>query len=251
MMLLISLLLSGCVEYDVGIHFDSPSRGEIVQHLQIGERLQSLSDATIRQQLALVEKQARSLGGRVKRLPDRTLAITIPFSSGADLENKFNQFFSPATEGQAGAIAGLPEIESHLSLHRSNLLLIERNRLQYDLDLRSLGVASASGDLLLSPTTLVNLEFRLQTPWGARSIRQAGNNPTARTVEQQLIWRLVPGEQNHLEAVFWMPNPIGIGTVMIVLLVILGRFLRYPQLANPEATLTPQAPSSTDPHATP
>ena len=42
-MLLASLLLSGCVQYDVGVKFDNPNSGEIVQHIKLGERLTSFS----------------------------------------------------------------------------------------------------------------------------------------------------------------------------------------------------------------
>ncbi|HCF28384.1 MAG TPA: DUF3153 domain-containing protein, partial [Cyanobacteria bacterium UBA11049] len=37
--LLASLLLSGCVQYQVGVNFSHPNRGEIVQHIKLGERL--------------------------------------------------------------------------------------------------------------------------------------------------------------------------------------------------------------------
>jgi hypothetical protein len=43
---------------------------------------------------------------------------------------------------------------------------------------------------------------------------------------KQLVWKLKSGAENHLEAVFWVPSPLGIGTVAIVLLVIGGIFLR-------------------------
>ncbi|MBD2018708.1 DUF3153 domain-containing protein [Leptolyngbya sp. FACHB-36] len=222
LLLLASLVLSGCVQYDVGVRFKSPQQGEIVQHIQVGERLRSLSDATVRQWLSTIEQRSRQVGGRVLRRSAQDLMVRIPFSNGADLEAKFNQFFGPATEARGTATPDLPDIESHLSLSRSNLLLLERNRLAYDLDLRSLGVSS-NGTVILSPTELVDLEFRLEAPWGARTTRES---IAATRQGQQLVWQLTPGEVNHLEAVFWMPNPLGIGTVAIVLLVIGGQALK-------------------------
>jgi hypothetical protein len=221
------------VDYDVGIRFDSPNQGEIVQHIQIGERLRNFSSTTAQQWLDSIERRGRSLGGRVQRLPNQELLVSIPFSNSADLETRFNQFFAPSLQnGQKAANATeseLPSVESHLEMVRNNLLVLERQRLRYDLDLRSLGVVSSDGSVLLSPASLLSLEFSLKTPWGARSVR-ANDSLVAEEQQggRQLVWHLIPGEQNHLEAVFWLPSPLGIGTVVIALVVLVGRSLRYP-----------------------
>jgi hypothetical protein len=44
---------------------------------------------------------------------------------------------------------------------------------------------------------------------------------------KQVIWTLKPGEINQLEAIFWVPSPIGIGTVIIILITALGIYLKY------------------------
>lgn len=232
LMLLLSLLLSGCVRYDVGIRFDSPNQGEFVQHIQIEERLKQFSQGTVQQWLALIKARTQRLGGRLERLPDDDLLVTIPFTSSGELQTKFNQFFSPL-ENDSPAVAAsiaLPPIASRFTLATSNLLLIERNHLRYDLDLRSLGVLSSSGSLLLSPASLIDLEFRLYTPWGAQSTATANvNQPAGQRSGKMLVWQLVPGALNHLEVVFWLPSPLGIGTLAIVLLVTVGRYLKYPR----------------------
>lgn len=240
LMLLASLLLSGCVRYDVGIRFDSPNQGEFTQHIQLEERLQRFSGSTAQQWLTLIEQRSQRLGGRIDRLPDHDLLVTIPFTSSGDLQTKFNQFFSPLEQdSEAAAAIALPPIASRFTLATSNLLLMERNHLRYELDLRSLGVRSASGSLLLSPASLIDLEFRLQTPWGARSVLSANSNQSVTLSGKTLVWRLVPGELNHLEAVFWLPSPLGIGTLAIVLLVLVGSFLKYPRsiAAMPDSVL--------------
>ncbi len=233
-----SLLLSGCVDYDLGIHVASPSQGEIIQHLQIGDRLRSLGDSTVRQWTNLIEQSTRSLGGRVERRPNQELWVTIPFGDAKDLETKFNRFFSPTdiTPAQASLLRDLPELQSHLTVHRSNLLLLERNRIQYDLDLRSLGVST--GSVLLSPAALVNLEFRLSAPWGARSLSPL----PVRREGDQLIWTLTPGAENHVDAAFWMPNAIGIGAGLILALVIAGQYLKaqyFKQSTQPAVSISP------------
>jgi hypothetical protein len=231
-MLLTSLLLSGCIQYDVELQFDSPNRGRIVQQIQVEERLKSFSGASTQQWLETVEQRTRTLGGRVKRRPNQALTVTIPFNDETDLETKFNQFFGasdPTAALSAPETRDLPEIISNLAVRRSNLLLVERNRLRYDLDLRSLGVLSSDGNLLISPGTLIDLEFRLKTPWGARSVTASTTIPKAYQEGKELIWRLVPGELNQVEAVFWLPSPLGIGTLVIIFLVLAGIYLKDPQ----------------------
>lgn len=245
-MLLLSLLLSGCVRYDVGVRFDSANRGEFVQHIQIEERLKQFSGGTAQQWLALIKERTQRLGGRLEQLPDDDLLVTIPFTSSGELQTKFNQFFSPLENDSptvAAAIA-LPPVTSRFTIATSNLLLVERNHLRYDLDLRSLGVLSSSGSVLLSPASLIGLEFRLHTPWGAKSIMSAVNQPDSQRSGKTLVWQLVPGALNHLEVIFWLPSPLGFGTLAIVLLVVVGRYLKYP----PSSALSHQ-PSAFSPEA--
>lgn len=243
--LLVSLLLSGCVQSDVALQFDHSSQGRIVQHVQIAERLKTFSGATTEQWLDEIEERSRRLGGRVERLPEQALMVTIPFSNHSELEAKFNQFFQPLGESKAAIGAqDLPEVKSRLQASRSNFLLVERNWLRYDLDLRSLGIVSSSGNLLLSPGSLINLEFRLNTPWGARSASPPSIQPEVHQRGKELVWQLVPGQLNHLEAIFWLPSPLGIGTLLIALLVLIGTYLRYPpKLSRKTPSMTQAARS--------
>lgn len=242
-MVLVSLLLSGCIQYDVGVRFHSPSSGTLTQRILVSERLRRFSDATAEQYLRTIERQTRQVGGQVERLSNQELQVTIPFGDARDLEKKFNQFFNSAdAERLSSATEDLPAIESHLSASRSNLLLVERTRLRYDLDLRSLGVLSTNGNLLISPGSLVQLEFALETPWGARSIISSGTKPPSiRQAGRQLVWTLTPGEINQIEAVFWMPNFLGIGTGVIGLLVVVGQSLKYPRSSAAIKTGSQQA----------
>ncbi|NJR51577.1 MAG: DUF3153 domain-containing protein [Leptolyngbyaceae cyanobacterium CSU_1_3] len=216
-----ALMLSGCVHYDVGVNFESPNRGAIVQHIRLDERLTTTGQVWLDD----VEKRVRSVQGDTQRLSDQEVLVTIPFGNGAELERKFNQFFSRAIAAQkprSGRTPDLPKIDSHLTIQQGNFLLLQRTRLIYDVDLRSLGVQSSEGELLLSPGSLIELEFSLTTPWGARNmgatiVRREGN---------QLIWTLQPGQKNHLESAFWLPSPLGIGTLMIALLVAGGIYFK-------------------------
>lgn len=116
-----------------------------------------------------------------------------------------------------------------------------RNRLSYDLDLRSLSLISANSNLLVSPASILELDFSLNTPWGARSVEKAENSihPESYQKGRQIVWRVQPGQLNHLEAVFWLPSPIGIGTVVIALFVTAGIFLRYKFMPDPTTMYSP------------
>jgi hypothetical protein len=233
-LLLLSISLSGCIDYDTTIHYRSPNQGEFVQHIQLSERLQTLNQEAQQRWIEAIQRTTKKLGGGLKRSPDTGLVVTIPFISSADLEKKFNQFYRSL--GQAALTesdSGIPSVSGHLAIQRSNFLLIERNRLRYEIDLRSLGVRSTTGDVLVSPTSLITLEFKLDTPWGSRSNADPGTlKPRSLQGGKKLIWTLIPGEENGIDTTFWMPNPIGLGSVAILFFVLLGRFLKYPQTAE-------------------
>lgn len=228
-------LVTGCVQYDVGVNFDSQTRGEIVQHIKLGEKLTSFSSETVADWLKSVERRVRLLDGKTKRLSDREVLVSIPFNNGAELEDKFNQFYNPIAQTAKSRVASsletdLPKFESHLSVKQNNLLLALRNRLSLELDLRSLSLLSSNGSVLLSPGGLLELDFSLNTPWGAESIETATAGalvPESYQEGKQLVWKLKPGEVNYLEATFWIPSPVGIGALIIALFVVAGSALKY------------------------
>ncbi|NJK66486.1 MAG: DUF3153 domain-containing protein [Microcoleus sp. CSU_2_2] len=229
-------LVTGCVQYDVGVNFDSQTRGEIVQHIKLGEKLTSFSSEIVGDWLKSVERRVRSLDGKTKRLSDREILVRIPFNNGAELESKFNQFYEPTTiektkksQATSPLETDLPKFKSHLSVKQNNLLLALRNRLVLELDLRSLSLLSSNDSLLLSPGGLLELDFSLNTPWGARNIETVTGTivPKSDRDGKQLVWKLKPGEINNLEAVFWMPSPVGIGALIIALFVAAGSSLKY------------------------
>jgi hypothetical protein len=228
-------LVTGCVQYDVGVNFESQTRGEIVQHIKLGEKLTSFSSEIVGEWLKSVERRVRSLDGKTKRLSDREILVRIPFNNGAELESKFNQFYNPIEQTKKSQVASpletdLPKFKSHLSVKQNNLLLALRNRLVLELDLRSLSLLSSNDSLLLSPGGLLELDFSLNTPWGAQSSKTAVAGaiiPKSDRDGKQLLWNLKPGEINYLEAVFWIPSPVGIGALIIALFVAAGSSLKY------------------------
>ncbi|MBE9052538.1 DUF3153 domain-containing protein [Nostocales cyanobacterium LEGE 11386] len=246
LVLLTSLLLSGCVQYDVGVNFDSSNRGELVQHIKLGERLTTFSGDYVYEWLNSIERRARQLEGKAQRLSKEEIIVKIPFSNGQELQEKFNEFFNSRANQKAEAVPSeseseLPKIESNLLLDQNNFLLLVKNRLIYDLDLRSLSLIASNGNVLADPGSILDLEFSLKTPWGARNIQKTETAIQPEKKGKQLIWQLRPGELNHIEVVFWLPSPLGIGSLLIILFIWGGIYLRYTFMPDPRIQFSPKA----------
>jgi Protein of unknown function (DUF3153) len=204
--LVAALFLSGCVHYDTGVNFSDANHGEIVQHIRLKTKGSSEPIAT--PWIESLVQRTQILGGKTRHPDAREWVMTIPFYNAKDLEGKFNQLF------QSSQTSELPL--SRLQIRTKNRILWQRNEMRYDLDLRSLRAL-----LKESFSESLDLEFNLRTPGGAQVPTETGElSPKLRKNGWQLVWKLKPGMMNHIEAVFWVPSPIGTGFVVISLLVI-------------------------------
>jgi hypothetical protein len=250
--LLASVLLTGCVQYDVGVNFDNSNHGELVQHIKLGERLTSFSGDYVYEWLNSIERRARKLEGKSKRISPEEITVTIPFSNGQELQQKFNEFFYSDINQKTDSVENqtdseLPKIESNLLLEQNNFLLFVRNRLIYDLDLRSLSLIASNGNVLSNTGAILDLDFSLKTPLGAKNIPIGENAIQPEKNRNQLLWKLRTGELNHIEVVFWLPSPLGIGALLIALFVWGGFYLRYTFMPDPRVQFVPTATAtSTD-----
>ncbi len=245
LVLLTSLFLSGCVQYDVGVNFDNSNSGEMVQHIKLGERLTSFSGDYVYAWLNSIENRARDLEGKARRVSKEELIVTIPFTNGQELQTKFNKFFNShanqkAEPAPSESDSELPKIESNLLLEQKNFLLLVKNRLIYDLDLRSLSIIASKGNVLSDTGSILDLDFSLKTPWGAKNIPIAENAIEPEKRGQRLMWQLKTGELNHIEVVFWLPSPLGIGSLLILLFVWGGFYLRYTFMPDPRIQFAPK-----------
>ncbi len=216
--------LSGCVRYDVGIDFRSQTNGEIVQNIRLSERLTSFSDEEVREWTNSIDRRARLLHGKTRRLNAGSLMVTIPFYNAEDLESKFDTFFN-GENAENAEVAGdiesdLPQLAADLNVFQSNAIFALRNHLELDLDLRSLGAISSGDTVIVMPDSLLDLRFALTAPWGSRSIPNPDDPIVSKRENGQLIWTLKPGKVNHIEAVFWVPSPIGIGAAVVIALAV-------------------------------
>ncbi|YAI82610.1 MAG: DUF3153 domain-containing protein [cyanobacterium endosymbiont of Rhopalodia sterrenbergii] len=228
--LVISLLtlLSGCVHYGVSVDFFQQHRGEIVQHISLAEQLTNLSQTEVNKWLDSIEKRAENLQGKAKRISPREIIVKIPFGNGQELIKKFNQFFNPPTSRLTHSFndndSDLVDIKAKMSLKQGNWLFLEHNLLNLEVDLRALGVLSSQGNVILSTGSLVDLEFILKAPFGLKNI--VSNTPFEQK-NYQIIWELRPGQINTIEASFWVPSYLGIGTFGIILLMLIGFYVKY------------------------
>jgi len=234
-----ALFLTGCVRYEVGVTVDGQFSGQIVQRVHLGDQLTSFSRREAERWLAAIADRARRLHGRVQQVSEADLVATIPFHNGQELAARLNQFFNP--DGQTPDPLAqtedddLVQLTARAALQQNNLLVLERDRLALEIDLRSLGVLDRAGSTLsIDSGALLDLEFALSAPWGARPLERAPDGAIAPPVQregQRLVWRLQPGQVNHLEAAYWLPSWLGLGTVAIALLVAAGSYLKYRLLA--------------------
>ncbi len=229
--LCLASLLTGCVNYEVGINFATPYSGEITQHIKVSNKLSNLAPGDTKQWLNSLEKRSRKLDGNIEKLNSQELLLTIPFGNGAELAQKFNQLFQTSILPNATIPkdqVDLIELNSQVSLQQNNLVFVERNHLNLEIDLRALKVLSQQDKIILDPDSIADLQFQLTSPWIIRSVSHEDNlQPLKNPLKKGLVWQLHPGQVNHIEAVFWLPSPLGVGAVIIILLMLLGYLLKY------------------------
>jgi Protein of unknown function (DUF3153) len=236
--MVLAVSLVGCVDYDIGINFRSQTEGAIVQHVRVADRLSALDRETVRSWTDSLTRRAKDLGGHVRQLRNGDFEVTIPFINGDDLADKFDQFFG-ATETELFVVPEasstfkaeeLPKIASSLSIVQHNFLLAIRNDLSLDFDLRGLSLLSNLGrspfQTESSQSSFIDLRFHLTTPWGLAAL-DPDTGVAAESQGLDTVWTLQPGEMQHIEASFWIPSPIGIGALAVLVLTAIGSTLKH------------------------
>lgn len=225
--LTIAIGLSGCVKYDTSINFSNLSDGEIVEHIQLGEQLNTFSQNAVKTWIASIRQRTIQAQGRLERLSDREYKVTIPFNNPQELVTKIDRYFNPnSTQSGTGT-----QLNSQMQIDRNNFFLVIRNHLIYDIDLRALSIDTADTKVSVDTNSSVNLNFSIYSPWGVKNIdidRQVATIATS--VSNQLTWQLKPGRVNHIDAIFWLPNPLALGSVVIGVISAIGYYVKYRQL---------------------
>ena len=204
----LSLCLGGCVDYQVGIQFDSQTHGTLIQTLHLDDQFVALNSEARQQWLQIFIQEANAFSGKVASLDDGTLQVRIDFYNGDDLVQKFNQLF--AKDGLMTQVPGAPPLLAHLDLTQKNWGVALLNHLHADIDLSALDADSAVGDGgALDRWRTLNLSFQIGSLGDTKQ------------------WPLTPGQVNTIDTTFWIPSPIGIGAVVIVLLCAGGYGVRH------------------------
>ncbi len=220
--LTIAIGLSGCVKYDTSINFTNLGDGEIVEHIQLGEQLNTFSQNAVKTWIASIKQRTIKAQGRLERLSDREYKVTIPFNNTQELVSKIDGYFNPNSTAS--------ETKSQIQIERRNLLLATRNHLTYDIDLRSLSIDAADAQVSVDAANSVNLNLSISSPWGVKNT-DSQNAPTIVSSDaRQITWQLKPGKIDRIDAVFWVPNLLAIGAVAIGLISAIGYYIKYRQL---------------------
>jgi hypothetical protein len=225
---LVAIALSGCVKYDTSINFHGFNDGEIVQHLQLGDRLNSFNLQAVTAWLDSIEARTRQAQGRLIRLSDREFEIVIPFASTQELVTKTNRFFNPTPPANNGTAS---KFSAHLQIEQSNWLAIVKNHLIFDIDLRAISIPKTDAKVAISANNFVDLKFRIQSHLGFQTTDLSPSPNLVKTTQgNQTTWQLQPGQIERIDTVFWVPNPLGIGAIVIMLISMFGYYLKYRQL---------------------
>ncbi len=221
---LVALLLSGCVNYDVGVHFDNQHSGKFTQTVKLGDRLAAINGISAQQWLDSLDERARKLQGETQRISNSELQVSIPFTTDKDFVKKFNRFF----EGQPAAsnLIETPNVSAQVALQQANWLLILRNHITLDVDLTSLGINSDEEGMLVNPGNLLDLDFHVDAPWGAKYKLRGPNAVAGEALPDGMVWHMLPGQLNHIEGYFWMPSPLGLYSLGVIGLMVGATYLK-------------------------
>lgn len=219
----LALGLTGCIQYDLDLQFDSQTHGQVVQRLQwqggaAAEQLQQWQRP--------LRARMQAVGGQLRSPQPDTLELVLPFYGGPDLVQRFNQFLGSDLDLPPLTLPTGEPIQGHLDLTQGNWIVVIHNTLSLSLDLRGVPDGSNLPTPRLQAVQWFTGGLTLTTPWGVQAVATdlgtAGDN-----LGSGNRWSLVPGQVNHLTVQFWVPSPIGIGAIAITVLMAMGYLIKY------------------------
>ncbi len=211
-------LLSGCLQYDLDLQFDSQTHGQWTQRVEWRGGLPT-SSTTLETWLADIRDRTQGLGGSVEMLGDRAFQIRLPFNNAAEFVAQFNHFFDPPPPALPFTLPNGEPIRAVVTLHQQNWLVVLQNHLTLTVDLTAIPDLADSNFSLVRTTQLLEGHIHLTTPWGLTPSQTDNANPND--------WLLQVGTVNYVEVDFWLPSPIGIGGGAIALLMAVSYGIKY------------------------
>jgi len=199
----LGLLLGGCGAAHTELRFAGPGRLQLSEHLQLEGPApapwQRRLSANLQRQGFKQSQQGPELVLRGPVLPSRQAL------------HQLRQAF-----GQAAAQAALPLPPPRLELQSRNWLLALEEHYDLEFDLRGLG---PWGGLDLA------LELDGLNPRAVRQAAPAAVQPLGRGAG--LLWKLQAGTNNRLVLHLWRWNPLGLGAVLVVVVLLLSLGLQH------------------------
>ncbi len=200
----LGLVLTGCVNYRLGLVIHWNGSGEISQLMTVEPALALFAQDQLRELELQARQRAKQAGGIFRRTSDGSqLEVVIPFQQPQEIETKLDLFFEPDPKNKAAVPPTGPVAEALKSpkLETRNFWIADYYRLSAALDLtKVMAIPLEPGRLQISGDRLVNLELAITLPWPALS-----SNATL-TQGNTLIWKISTQRINRLEVGFLLPS---------------------------------------------
>lgn len=197
-LVLLTTLLGGCLRISTEVAFPAPGR------LQVSQQFSSRSGLTLPWQQRL-QQALRSRGLRPLATDPTGSPGTMTLRSQVLPARDALQLISASVEA-ASALADLPVPAPQIAWQEQNWLIGVQQQLQLDLDLQALETLPG-----LDLTLVLNDTHR-------RAIREV-QPPEIHQEGTKLIWRLQPGQRNHLQLRSWRWSRLGLGALIVALLL--------------------------------
>lgn len=203
----LTLLLSGCVRVSADLELDGPDR------LAMNWQISSLSGRTLPWQQNFAKAlKAEGLGWTVTRPRPGTLTLNSPRLSAKDTGRLMRN-----SVDLAGRSAGLSLPTPDLSVRETNWLIGVQQDLSLRLDLTPLAEFPA-GDLQITVNPV-------------RDLNRVSSNPArSRVTGNVLLWPLSIGSVNELKIRRWQWSRLGLGSVVIIVLLLVSFLLQSVRL---------------------
>lgn len=193
--LLLSSLLSGCLRVETELNAVGPGR------VRLQHRLRPVAETPLPFQQALAAALEAEDPPYKRTQHGATTLLSSPLLTPQDALISLRDSWA-----EASALGGFALPAPSLDWHETNWLLGVSQHIAISLDLRHL--PSLPG---------LDLTLRL-TPFSRHALREVSPQPVRPAgVPHAWIWRLEPGQLNHLEIRCWRWNPLGLGAVIISL----------------------------------
>jgi hypothetical protein len=193
--LLLSSLLSGCLRVETELNAVGPGR------VRLQHRLRPVAETPLPFQQAFAAALEVEEPPYKRTQHGATTLLSSPLLTPQDALTSLRDSWAEASE-----LGGFALPAPSLDWHETNWLLGVSQHIAISLDLRHL--PSLPG---------LDLTLRL-TPFSRHALREVSPQPVRSAgVPHAWIWRLEPGQLNHLEIRCWRWNPLGLGAVIISL----------------------------------